>query len=263
MRPLSEANAQAFSDVKILFTDIDDTLTDRGLLPDFAYSALFSLVVSGIEVVPVTGRPAGWGDFIAYSWPVKAVIVENGAAIIRRQGDRIAYEVDPEADPPERLARFEELKRFAASLERPLPLAADQPYRRWDLAFDYNERAGLSRDLAELVADRARAIGLHARVSSVHVNVAAGPYSKARAALRYLSSIGFGDPMLYSRAAAFIGDSENDEPMFEALPLSCGVANIEESIARMATHPAYVTSAYRSKGFLEFCEFLRNSKSSR
>ena len=65
--------------------------------------------------------------------------------------------------------------------------------------------------------------------------------------------------MLYSRVAAFIGDSENDEPMFATFALSCGVANIMGAMTRMTVLPAFVTSAERSRGFLEFCEFLRNS----
>ena len=36
---------------------------------------------SGLAVVPITGRPAGWCDLIARLWPVDGVVGENGAFI--------------------------------------------------------------------------------------------------------------------------------------------------------------------------------------
>src|SRR5438105_4733000 len=76
MRPLSEfQNAK----VKVLFSDIDGTLTTNGQITDTAYTAMWNLSRAGIFVVPVTGRPAGWCELIAREWPVHGVIGENGA----------------------------------------------------------------------------------------------------------------------------------------------------------------------------------------
>ena len=71
------------SPIKFLLTDIDDTLTDDGLLGPEAYSALWELHSHGIKVIPVTGRPAGWCELIARQWPVDGVIGENGAFYFR------------------------------------------------------------------------------------------------------------------------------------------------------------------------------------
>ena len=65
------------------FTDIDDTLTSGGLLPPESFEALWMLHESGIRVVPVTGRPAGWCDHIARMWPVSGVVGENGSFFFR------------------------------------------------------------------------------------------------------------------------------------------------------------------------------------
>ena len=65
--------------LEYFFTDIDDTMTHNGLLPANAYQAIWQLSEQGINVVPVTGRPAGWCDHFARMWPVKGVIGENGA----------------------------------------------------------------------------------------------------------------------------------------------------------------------------------------
>ena len=61
------------------FTDIDDTLTSDGMIPRDPYAALWDLANAGIQVVAVTGRPAGWCDHIARMWPVAGVVGENGA----------------------------------------------------------------------------------------------------------------------------------------------------------------------------------------
>ncbi|MBN2552802.1 MAG: HAD hydrolase family protein, partial [Spirochaetales bacterium] len=68
-KPIAELPAQLCRNLKILFCDIDDTITEDGLLTSESYGALWRLHEAGIEVVPVTGRPAGWCDHIARMWP--------------------------------------------------------------------------------------------------------------------------------------------------------------------------------------------------
>ena len=55
------------------------TLTTDGQLPSASYNAMERLRDSGLAVVPITGRPAGWCDLIARLWPVDGVVGENGA----------------------------------------------------------------------------------------------------------------------------------------------------------------------------------------
>ena len=78
-RPINEAEPQEWRPLRYIFTDIDDTLTSDGRLTADVYTMLEKLSASGIGVVPVTGRPAGWCDMIARFWPVRAVVGENGA----------------------------------------------------------------------------------------------------------------------------------------------------------------------------------------
>src|SRR5438445_12196923 len=83
MLPLAEFDEVTAREVRVVLTDIDDTLTDNGRLPARAYAALEALHDAGLIVVPVTGRPAGWCDLIARQWPVDAVVGENGALWFR------------------------------------------------------------------------------------------------------------------------------------------------------------------------------------
>ena len=58
--PLARFPLETRRDVRVVMTDIDDTLTDEGKLTAAAYDALEQLKSAGLIVVPVTGRPAGW-----------------------------------------------------------------------------------------------------------------------------------------------------------------------------------------------------------
>ena len=79
MDNLSVMSELQLSEVKIILTDIDDTLTTDGRLTSAAYGALERLSNSGYKLIPVTGRCAGWCDHIARMWPVDGVVGENGA----------------------------------------------------------------------------------------------------------------------------------------------------------------------------------------
>jgi HAD superfamily hydrolase (TIGR01484 family) len=79
MQPLADSSQNALRKIRFVLTDIDDTLTENGLLPAASYQALERLQKAGKKVIPITGRPAGWCDHIARMWPVNGVIGENGA----------------------------------------------------------------------------------------------------------------------------------------------------------------------------------------
>src|SRR5882762_10411609 len=83
MRPLGEFPGRVSRALRGVLCDIDDTLTTDGRLTAQAYGALERLHDSGLLVVPVTGRPAGWCDHIARMWPVDGVVGENGAFYMR------------------------------------------------------------------------------------------------------------------------------------------------------------------------------------
>src|SRR5829696_3975204 len=79
MKPLSQMSLEMARSIRVVLTDIDDTITTEGMLTAAAYGALERLHRAGFLVIPVTGRPAGWCDHIARMWPVDAVVGENGA----------------------------------------------------------------------------------------------------------------------------------------------------------------------------------------
>ncbi len=244
--------------MRALLFDIDDTLTSSGKLTASAYAALERWHAAGSRAVAVTGRPAGWCDHIARMWPIDAVVGENGAFYFAFTGGRLQKQY---CDPPEVRARnHARLAEIAKRIVNAVPgsaVAADQRYRETDLAIDYCEDvAPLPLEAAERIARLMRDAGLHAKVSSIHVNGWFGEYDKLTMTRRLFREQ-FGIDLDHNRTAVvYVGDSPNDAPMFEFFPNSVGVANIRRFAGMLASAPKYVTSAPSGTGFAELVEHL-------
>jgi len=259
MRPLSEMHRPAGGFAGVL-TDIDDTLSTDGRLTAAAYAALESLHEAGLKVIPVTGRPAGWCDHIARFWPVDAVVGENGAFWMRHDRDSQKLEtVFAGAPPADRAARLAAISREILAAVPGSALASDQFCRVSDLAIDFCEDvAPLPRAAVDEIVLRMEAHGLHAKVSSIHVNGWFGDFDKLSTSRRLLHEV-FSADLANPRQRAkwiFIGDSPNDAPMFAFFENAVGVANVRDCSDRLTTAPAYVTKARGGAGFVEMAEWL-------
>ncbi len=260
MRPLREMPAARLRAVRGVFCDIDDTLTDGGRLTARAYRALERLHDAGKLVVPITGRPAGWCDHIARFWPVDAVVGENGAFYFRYERAKrrmIRRFLDDAATRAAHRARMGEIARRILVEVPGCDLAADQPYRETDLAIDWCEDvAPLAPQAVARIAQKMHAAGMTAKVSSIHVNGWFGKYDKlgmTRLAARECFDIALDR----ERARfVFIGDSPNDEPMFEYFGDSVGVANVRRFAHAIDHLPAWVTRARGGAGFAELARAI-------
>jgi HAD superfamily hydrolase (TIGR01484 family) len=258
MEPLVKFDAAAGVDV--VMTDIDDTLTSDGRLEAAAYAAIERLDTAGVRVVAVTGRPAGWCDMIARFWPVAAVVGENGAFYFRydhaaRRMTRVyAVPYDEFEDNRRRLANL------AATILAAVPgaaLSADQHFRLADLAIDFCEDVPpLPRESIDTIVRMFEDAGAIAKVSSIHVNGWFGHYDKLSMSRRLLADAFGIDLEREPGRAVFVGDSPNDEPMFAAVPLSVGVANIIDYTTRLRHLPAFVTRGRSGAGFVELSDHL-------
>lgn len=265
MKPLSKLPLEAARAVRVVLTDIDDTVTTEGVLTAKAYGALEELHRAGFIVIPVTGRPAGWCDHIARMWPVDAVVGENGALYFRYDRARNTMQQHFWASPDElkrNRTRLDAVEREVLAMVPGCALASDQPYRVADLAIDFCEDVP---PLPEAEVDRIVSIfekaGAQAKVSSIHVNGWFGDYDKltmAKTLLTDVFGIGWDEA---KNAVIYAGDSPNDEPMFAAFPLSVGVANIQAFAHRMTHKPAYITQGHSGDGFAELADLLLRARS--
>lgn len=255
MRPLS-ALAPHARGLRGIFTDIDDTLTHAGVLVPEAYGLLSAAKAAGLRVVPVTGRPAGWAAVLAATWPVDAVVGENGAVGFRRwhaQGRSFvgsnfwdSEEVRAAARPFLDAIRTEVLREVPRAR-----MADDQWLRLCDLAFDIGETQTLAPDEVQQICHLIEAGGARAAVSTVHAHALMSDYDKARMCVRMAREIWDEDLDAHKDRYIFVGDSPNDQTGFAYFPLSIGVANVARYAAELHPPPAFITEAPGGHGFAE------------
>ncbi|MBI4803737.1 MAG: HAD-IIB family hydrolase [Desulfovibrio sp.] len=260
MRPLEQMPPDVRRAVRFVLTDIDDTLTSEGRLPAVSYQALETLHASGMTVVPITGRPAGWCDLIARMWPVDGVVGENGAFYFRY--DVTSRRMIRRYFKDERQRRYDtallqELEEKILAAVPGAAVSADQAYREADLAIDFCE------DVPQLPhADILRIqkifeqAGARAKISSIHVNGWFGDYDKLTMTRAFFSEILNLDLDAVRETVVFAGDSPNDSPMFGYFPNSVGVANVQDFASDLECPPAWITRARGGDGFAELARTL-------
>ena len=256
-RPLAEVEPARWAALTGVLTDIDDTLTADGEIEPAALRALERLAAAGVPVIAITGRPAGWSEPFALAWPLAAIVAENGAVMLRRVGGGLQR--DFMQDEATRAAHRLRLQACAAAVLAGVPgsrLATDSAGRLTDIAIDHSEFSHLGAAQIAAVVALMRGHGLTATVSSIHINGWIGAHSKwsgARWAVAVAAALG---RELDPAAWVYVGDSTNDQAMFERIPLSVGVANIARFLPQMTAPPAYVTALERGRGFAEVADAL-------
>lgn len=259
LRPLSDCPPAAWRPLRGVLTDIDDTLTGEAGIAPAALAALHELHAAGVPVIAITGRPAGWSEPCATAWPVRGIAAENGGVLLHQEAGRLVTEFAQ--DDATRAANFARLQACAREIVATVPgatLARDSAGRLTDIAIDHSEFTTLDDDAIAAVCDRMRAHGLVATVSSIHVNGWIGDHTKWSAAgwaVKRLTGMDF-DPAEW----VYVGDSTNDQLMFERVPLSVGVANIARFLPMLDHRPAYVTATERGDGFAEVARALLSAR---
>ncbi|MBL8909438.1 MAG: HAD-IIB family hydrolase [Archangium sp.] len=261
MRPVHEAD---LSSVEAVFTDVDGTLTTKGKLTSSTLRAIEWLQAHKVPVVLVSGRPAGWGEAWARQWPVAGAIMENGGLHFAWRGDKLE-KVYAQSEKERARTRRELIEHVDAAMAKVkgAQLSGDSPYTEVDLAIDYAEDVALGHAAADQLEAFLRARGVQAVRSSVHVNCWIGDFDKRSAVKRFVKTEWKKTISDDERRYVYVGDSFNDAPMFEAFPLSIGVANVKDVLGSIDTPPKFVTRAREGKGFGEVADAIVKSKRKR
>lgn len=272
LSPLSDWPLESGHGLVGVLTDIDDTLTTEGAITPDALEALAALRVAGLHVIAITGRPAGWSEPFAASWPVDAIVAETGAVALLRapeNSDQIGLQANPDKrqqlskwylqDATTRSANFARMQQVARQILREVPgaqLARDSAGRETDIAIDHSEFTHLPQTGIDQCVALMRAAGMTATVSSIHVNGWYGTHNKlvgARWIVRELLGRALDDEL---DRWVFVGDSLNDQVMFQHFPHSVGVANVARFVPQLRHLPRYVTQGARGAGFAELARHL-------
>lgn len=251
MRSLSSLPQLEARALRGVLFDLDDTLLDHGKLTEAAYSALFRLRESGLELYAVTGRPLTWVRLVARLFPVDGGVGENGGVLVGPGGrmlDALA--------PAERSARTLRLAALVAEVRTAfadLEPADDASERLSDFTFDIGEHRRVAPERVAEVTAFAKARGATVHVSSVHLHVGFDAVDKASGVVRLLRALRGTDPSVALTRYAFVGDSENDAACFGAFSVTVGVANLR---GRPTLAPRYLTQAPRGQGVAELARVL-------
>ena len=260
MKPFHSFPRETKQQIRYVLTDIDDTLTLDGKLPAVAYSAMERLQQTGIKVIPITGRPAGWCDHIARMWPVDGLVGENGAFYFyydskKQKMVRSFWRSEEQ--------RREDKLKLAALQEQILHkvpgcrVSVDQPYREADLAIDFCEDVQpLTMPEVKKIVSIFESAGAVAKISSIHVNGWFGDYDKLSMTKRFFSEVFRVDLDSQKELVIFSGDSPNDAPMFSFFPNGVGVANVLQFADDLEHKPAWITKEKGGYGFAEMVDIL-------
>ena len=269
-----------------VFTDIDDTLTTAGAITPDALQALADLKAAGLFVIPITGRPIGWCEpFLAgtasAAWPVDAMVAENGGVAIvpqraenlRQIGLQPAQALREQLSKPyqklfqlDASARAHNTARMAQVAAQVLAdvagveLTRDGGGRETDLAFDYAEHAQLTQATVQQVLDVLHRAGMHTTVSSIHIHGCFGDFNKWMGACWIAQALLARDLPAELDRWVFVGDSGNDQAMFEHFTHSVGVANIARFADQLTHLPTYVTEGARGAGFAQVARAILEAR---
>ncbi len=245
------------TDVRGIFSDIDDTLTDGGRLDGPTYQALVRLRQSGLRVVLVTGRPAGWAATLATLFPVDAAVGENGAVAFLPRAGRTLEAVF--LDPADERARWPQRLGTVADDVLTLPFARrsnDSFMRISDVAFDIGETQLLAADEVAQIEARIRAHGARYAASTIHAHASFSAADKWRGAALVGAALWGESEDALRKHYAFVGDSNNDAAAFAAFEHSVGVANVLRHLDRLDHPPHFVTEKPGGAGFVELADYL-------
>ena len=278
MLPLTEWPLDERRGIVGVMADIDDTLTTDGSITGDALAALHALKQSGLLVLLVTGRPAGWSEPFAAAWPVDGIVAENGALALLRpfspdphpsplppaaEGARAVVKKLYQQDANTRRTNFLRMQRVAARILREVPgavLALDSAGRETDIAVDHSEftllEAWRMQQVLAIMLDE----GMQASVSSIHINGWYGRHDKLSGARWILRSLFQRELDSELQRWAYIGDSSNDQVMFQHFPHSVAVANIRRFAADLRHAPRYICAHERGAGFAEFTSALLEAR---
>jgi HAD superfamily hydrolase (TIGR01484 family) len=271
MLPLANWPLDARQQIIGVFTDIDDTLTTDGAITPDALQALHGLKAAGLHVIAITGRPVGWSEPFAAQWPVDAIVAENGSVALFKEHFLSQIGLQPlqnmrgvlsksyQLDSSTRAENFARMQQVLARIEREVTGAkrsTDSAGRETDIAIDHSEFTHLPPEQIAQVVHIMQSEGLQATVSSIHINGWIGSHNKLQGAHWITETLLQRDLAKEMHRWAYVGDSTNDQLMFEAFENSVGVANISRFLPELKHLPRYVCAFERGAGFTEFATLL-------
>ena len=266
--PISQLTTQQAHGIEYLLFDFDDTVTWQGQMPLQSCQAIAKAHKAGLRLVAVTGRSASWAEMLMRLFPFEAAIAETGALCYHRETLKSPIEVlhtNPSATQREKLRqqRLAIAERIMTAYPN-VRFALDNPGRIYDSAFDLVEDGPpLDTESINAIHRHLDEAGLYWAQSSVHINFFQSQFNKAAMVQRYFDEIKQKTWNRVMPALAYMGDSTNDGPLFAAIALSIGVANVSPYLPQLEKRkqaPQFITEGKGGHGFAEAIDILLQRK---
>ncbi|WP_445635767.1 HAD family hydrolase [Nostoc sp. DSM 114161] len=248
---LSEVSSTCLSNIRLIATDMDGTLTKRGKFTPALLQALEDLATANIKVLIVTGRSAGWVSGLSSLMPVAGAMAENGGLYFP-PGNQKPVVLTP---IPDLVQHRQQLATTFEKLQTQFPQiqeSVDNRFRVTDWTFDV---ATLSEDELQILERLCQQMGWGFTYSNVQCHIKPQGQDKAVGLLQVVREY---FPDYSSEEIVTVGDSPNDESLFDRryFPVSVGVANVLEYADKLQHQPAYITTAAEGDGFCELSSYI-------
>ncbi len=244
--PFAESPPSVLAEIRLIATDMDGTLTQRGQFTPALLQTLTQLAQSQRSTLIVTGRSAGWVQGIVSYLPVIGAIAENGGIFIPKDTLMPVPLVEGTNSAAHRTALAQMFAQLQASYPALQP-SADNEFRLTDWTFDIQDlTAAEVSQMAHLCAEA----GWGFTYSTVQCHIRPPQQDKGIALTTVLQRYW---PHLRPQNILTVGDSPNDEGLFEAqrFPFSVGVANVAHYGDRLRHLPGFITQGEEVVGFQE------------
>ncbi|MDJ0734851.1 MAG: HAD family hydrolase [Nostocaceae cyanobacterium] len=255
--PLSEApiNHHNFTNIRLVATDMDGTLTTEGKFRSSLLQAVEDLAAANIKILIVTGRSAGWVSGLSSLMPLAGAIAENGGLFYpsgREHPLALTSISCLKSHRQDLAATFEQLKAKFPQIQE----SADNRFRITDWTFDV---AGLNFQEISTLSHICQEMGWGFTYSSVQCHIKPLGQDKAVGLLQVLQEH---FPEVSPQEVVTVGDSPNDESLFDSscFPTSVGVANVLQYAKKLRHKPAYVTLAEEGEGFCELAGLILGTR---
>ena len=154
------------SDIRLIASDVDGTLTDNGKFSSDFIFTLLALQSAGIKVLLVTGRSAGWVSALVNYLPVSGAIAENGGVFLQADGEQDLLSSVPNLSRHRILLEntFHHIKQRFPDLQT----STDNQFRITDWTFDVDN---LSTDDIQAISTQCDLMGWSFTYSNVQCHI--------------------------------------------------------------------------------------------
>jgi HAD superfamily hydrolase (TIGR01484 family) len=234
---------------KIIFSDFDGTLTERGFISPALFDVFELSHRLGSEMIVVTGRPLSWSHFLMSHTPLKASISEGGGVLTIREGKRFK---DIYLAPEEDIKKLKEVTKILFEKIPDFYLSDDSTGRITDRAIelDYLELGDNEERIAEILNHHE----INFSKSNVHLNFWAGDISKKKSIEYYLDNFCTSS----KEECIYFGDSLNDQSVFSWMENCVGVSNISRVLPVLKYRPKTILQGSKNKEVFGVKNYLKS-----